>query len=162
MAVIKTLAVAVLLHAIFTVSIPYAILRSTAEIGWTWFDAWLLRWLGAAAFLFGAYLYGWSLAHLLRHGTSALPGQRATRLRREGWYARCRHPLLLGVVLILLGEALFFGSFPLLAYALAYWLWLNAFLAFKEEPDLRRQFGEAYADYCRQVPRWIPRRLSRG
>jgi protein-S-isoprenylcysteine O-methyltransferase Ste14 len=61
-------------------------------------------------------------------------------------------------VLILFGEAFFLGSFALLVYALAYWLWLNAFVARKEEPDLLREFGDTYADYCRDVPRWIPRR----
>ncbi|WP_419162233.1 methyltransferase family protein [Candidatus Palauibacter sp.] len=77
----------------------------------------------------------------------------ASVLVTDGWYARTRHPLLLGVVLILLGEALFFSSAALLSYALAYWLWLTVFVVLKEEPDLRRIFDA----YCRDVPRWIPR-----
>lgn len=58
---------------------------------------------------------------------------------------------------ILLAEAVFFSSAALLAYALAYWLWLTLFVVLKEEPDLRRTFGEAFDDYCRDVPRWMPR-----
>ena len=27
-----------------------------------------------------------------------------------------------------------------------------------EEPQTRRRFGADYDDYCRRVPRWIPRR----
>lgn len=49
----------------------------------------------------------------------------------HGWYGRTRHPLLLGVVAILFGEAAFFSSLALLGYALAYWLWLTAFVALK-------------------------------
>lgn len=159
-AVLRTIAVAAILHGVFTITIPYWIHRRTAGIDWAWFDCGALRWSGALSIAFGIYLYGWSIAHLLRHQTSALPGLRASQLRIDGWYGRSRHPMLLGVVLILFGEAVFFESLALLAYALAYWLWLNAFVAFKEEPDLQREFGDAYLDYRRKVPRWVPR-LSR-
>ena len=74
----------------------------------------------------------------------------------HGWYGRTRHPLLLGVVAILFGEAVFFSSLALLGYALAYWLWLTLFVALREEPDLRRTFGSSYDAYCREVPRWLP------
>ena len=68
-----------------------------------------------------------------------------------------RHPLLLGVVLILLGEAIAAASLPLLTFALAYWLWLHAFVSVKEERDLGQAFGKQYASYAARVPRWIPR-----
>lgn len=92
-----------------------------------------------------------------RTGTPVEPGRREGRA--PSW--RTRHPLLLGVVAILFGEAVFFSSLVLLAYALAYWLCLTAFVALKEEPDLRRTFGPSYDAYCREVPRWIPK-LSRA
>jgi protein-S-isoprenylcysteine O-methyltransferase Ste14 len=31
------------------------------------------------------------------------------------------------------------------------------FVKFYEEPTLRKMFGTDYEDYCRNVPRWIPR-----
>jgi protein-S-isoprenylcysteine O-methyltransferase Ste14 len=83
-------------------------------------------------------------------------------LETAGWYSHVRHPLLLGVVLILLGEAVFWHSFILLAYALAYWTVLNAFVVWREEPELQLAFGEAYTRYCRVVPRWIPRSAASG
>jgi protein-S-isoprenylcysteine O-methyltransferase Ste14 len=155
--VAKTIVVGVLLHAVFTVTLPYLILRSTAGLPSTAFDLGSARWSGVVFMMFGAYLYVWSLVHLLLRETSAVPGAEATHLQTDGWYGRVRHPLLLGVVLILLGEPLWFGSLPLLAYALLYWTWLNAYVAFKEEPRLHARFGSAYADYCRRVPRWLPR-----
>ena len=53
---------------------------------------------------------------------------------------------------------------------IAFWWWefrlsqvthwtfaLYLFVIAYEEPWLRRQFGESYADYARQVGRWLPR-----
>ena len=31
------------------------------------------------------------------------------------------------------------------------------FVRFYEEPTLREKFGADYEEYCRNVPRWIPR-----
>ena len=156
-AILETVASATLLHAVFTVGLPALILR--------WTDGILLlaaslghwRWLGALLAGFGLYLYSWSAAHLLRSRTAAVPGARPTVLVTDGWYARTRHPLLLGVVAILFGEAVFFSSLALLGYALAYWAWLAAFVAVREEPHLRQAFGSRFERYRREVPRWIPR-----
>ena len=54
---------------------------------------------------------------------------------------------------ILIGEAVLFSSLAVASYALTYWLWLTAFVALKEEPDLRRAFGAQFDAYCRDVPR---------
>ena len=158
--VVAFVATAIVLHGIFTVGIPVLILDRTEGLAMLHPDIGLARWLGVGLAGFGIYLYLWSAAHLLRRRTSATPGREATVLLTRGWYGRTRHPLLLGVVAILLGEAVFFSSLALLGYALVYWLWLTAFVALKEEPDLRRTFGADYGAYCREVPRWIPR-LSR-
>lgn len=97
-----------------------------------------------------------SAARLLRSHTSAIPGSEPAVLVTDGWYARTRHPLLLGVVTILVGEAALFSSQTLAAYALAYGLWSTAYLVLKEEPDLRRAFGKQFDAYRRDGPRWIP------
>ncbi len=150
-------ATAIVLHGAFTVGLPALILGRTEGMPMLHPDIGPARWLGAGLAAFGAYLYLRSAVHLLRRRTSATPGREATVLLTHGWYGRTRHPLLLGVVAILFGEAVFFSSLALLAYALAYWLWLTAFVALREEPDLRRTFGADYDAYCREVPRWIPR-----
>ena len=157
MALLKTIVTATLLHGAFTVGLPALILPCTDGIALLATNLGQLRWLGAVLVGFGIYLYVSSAVCLLRHDTSAIPGDRPAVLVTDGWYARTRHPLLLGVVLILVGEAVFFSSLAVAAYALTYWLWLTAFVVLKEEPDLRRAFGEQFDDYCRDVPRWIPR-----
>lgn len=150
-------ATAIVLHGVFTVGLPALILGLTPGLAILHADIGSARWLGAGLAGFGTYLYLWSAAQLLRRRTSAMPGREATALLTHGWYGHTRHPLLLGVVAILLGEAVFFSSLALLGYALVYWLWLTLFVALKEEPDLRRTFGADYDAYCREVPRWIPK-----
>jgi protein-S-isoprenylcysteine O-methyltransferase Ste14 len=159
--ILQTIAVALVLYAVFIVGIPWLILTSTREVWWLWLPLGPLRWLGPIAIGFGLYLYIWALVHLMRRETSAIPAVRPTVLDTSGWYARMRHPLLAGVVAILLGEAVTAQSLALLAYALAYWAWLHAFVTRREEPQLRQAFGQAYADYAAQVPRWLPWRAAR-
>lgn len=158
--VLKTIGTAVVLHAVFTIGLPWLLLDSASDMSWASVSLGPLRWLGLVGMAFGAYLYIWAAARLLSRGTSALPGRQPTTLQVDGWYATVRHPLLLGVVLVLLGEAVAAESVVLLGYAVAYWFWLNVFVAWREEPGLLAMFGEAYASYCRRVPRWIPH-LSR-
>jgi protein-S-isoprenylcysteine O-methyltransferase Ste14 len=154
---LKTLGSTVALHAAFTIGLPWSLLAATSDWPWARVHPGPVRWIGLLAVAFGAYVHLWALVRLLRRGTSALPGRTPTALETSGWYSRVRHPLLLGVVLILLGEAMAAGSWVLLAYAFAYWSWLNVFVARHEEPGLHAAFGALYGSYCRRVPRWIPR-----
>jgi len=66
--------------------------------------------------------------------------------------------MYLGMLGVLLGEALFFGSPRLLTYAAAMALGFHAFVLLYEERALERRFGESYRSYRETVPRWIPRR----
>ncbi len=65
--------------------------------------------------------------------------------------------MYVGVELILLGEAVLFGSWALFAYAVVVWGVFHLFVVLYEEPTLRRNFGATYDAYCRRVPRWLPR-----
>jgi protein-S-isoprenylcysteine O-methyltransferase Ste14 len=75
----------------------------------------------------------------------------------RGLYRRVRNPMYVGVVWILLGEALALDSGGLLAYAAVVWLGFHLFVLLYEEPHLREQFGASYEAYVRRVPRWLPR-----
>lgn len=79
-----------------------------------------------------------------------------SELLREGVYSRVRHPRYLGVVVGVLAMAL------LANHGGSYLLWLASLPALYlmillEERELRERFGRRYEEYCREVPRLIPR-----
>ncbi|MHC4532006.1 MAG: methyltransferase family protein [Planctomycetota bacterium] len=76
----------------------------------------------------------------------------------QGLYRYVRNPMYLGVLMILLGEALLFGSVVLLGYAVGWFVLINLVIVLYEEPALRSRYGESYQRYCRAVGRWLPGR----
>jgi protein-S-isoprenylcysteine O-methyltransferase Ste14 len=72
-------------------------------------------------------------------------------------FRHVRNPSYVAAVTAMTGQALLFGSTGLLWLAAILALGFHLFVVLHEEPTLRRTFGAAYADYCRRVPRWIPR-----
>jgi protein-S-isoprenylcysteine O-methyltransferase Ste14 len=85
------------------------------------------------------------------------PDRYSQQLVTEGLHARVRHPRYLQYLLVLAGCALMANYFVLyLTLAvLVPEIWLIVIL---EEKELRARFGPAYDHYCREVPRFIPRR----
>jgi protein-S-isoprenylcysteine O-methyltransferase Ste14 len=72
-----------------------------------------------------------------------------------------RNPVYIGYVTGLLGLGLCFRSVSMLLFALVAFLLIHTFVVLVEEPGLRKRFGHEYEDYCRAVPRWIPRFTQR-
>jgi protein-S-isoprenylcysteine O-methyltransferase Ste14 len=88
-------------------------------------------------------------------GTLA-PWDPPRRLVVRGSYCHVRNPMISGVLSILLGEAILFGSVPLLVWFVISFA-LNALsMPLIEEPLLEGRFGSDYVTYERNVPRWIP------
>lgn len=78
-----------------------------------------------------------------------------------GLYRYVRNPQYVGVVLVLVGEALLSGMLVLFGYAAFMAIGYHLFVRYYEEPTLWRLFGEPYARYRAAVPRWLPRRPGR-
>jgi protein-S-isoprenylcysteine O-methyltransferase Ste14 len=106
--------------------------------------------LGYAIVFAGATLVadGWRRIHQAR---------REEKLMTGGVYARVRHPQYTGLFLIVFGEGIVHwptivsvAAFPVIV--LAYTL-----LARKEERQMLAKFGDAYREYQRRVPMFIPR-----
>jgi protein-S-isoprenylcysteine O-methyltransferase Ste14 len=93
-------------------------------------------------------------------GTPA-PWDPPRRLVASGPYGRVRNPMYVGVLTILLGEAAFFGSYALLAWAAVTALLFHLVVVLYEEPGLRERFGSDYEQYLVNVPRWLPRLRKR-
>lgn len=89
-------------------------------------------------------------------GTHA-PFDPPRRFVNAGPYRSVRNPMYLLYVVVMLGEAILYRSWPLLVYAAGFWLLAHAYVVGVEEKALRRRFGAEYEDYCRRVGRWLPR-----
>jgi protein-S-isoprenylcysteine O-methyltransferase Ste14 len=113
---------------------------------------------GAGVMLIGLLIMGHTIASFIRIGRGTLaPWSPTRKLVVEGLYAHVRNPMILGVLIVLLGEALASASWRILAWALVFFLINTLYFVVSEEPGLERRFGEEYRDYRRHVPRWVPR-----
>ena len=83
----------------------------------------------------------------------------ATGLVTTGPYRLVRHPIYLGLALLVMGEALAFGSWPALMIVLSGIVPTFAWRARAEEKLLRRTFAERYALYQQRTRMIIPRLL---
>lgn len=106
---------------------------------------------GTALFLAGVGLRTWAQQHLpYRLGL-------AGRVVDSGPYARVRNPAYLGSLLVCSGAAACSGV-PWAAPVTALWCAVvYAAAARFEGRHLARRFGEAYREYRRSVPGWVPR-----
>lgn len=106
----------------------------------------------------GLLLFGSSLRRFATEGDGTLaPWDPPRRLVLRGPYRYVRNPMISGVVFVLFGEALVLLSQPHLMWALLFFVVNALYIPLLEEPQLERRFGAAYAEYCRHVPRLIPR-----
>lgn len=81
------------------------------------------------------------------------------RLVVAGFYRYVRNPMYLGFFVGWAGLWIMFGraNATTLATAGVVVLGVHIFVMAYEEPTLTRTFGNQYEEYCRNVPRWIPR-----
>jgi protein-S-isoprenylcysteine O-methyltransferase Ste14 len=89
-------------------------------------------------------------------GTPA-PVAPTERLVIGGIYRHVRNPMYVAVLSIILGQALLFSSWLLVAYAAVAATAMVAFVKLYEEPTLARRYGAEYEAYRRAVPGWLPR-----
>jgi protein-S-isoprenylcysteine O-methyltransferase Ste14 len=118
-----------------------------------------LRIVGVALLLVGGALVVETTARfaLQGRGTPA-PWAPPERFVERGSYRFVRSPMYLGVILLILGQALLLGREILYAWAVVAWVIFELSLVTWEEPQLRRRFGATYDDYRRRVNRWLPTR----
>jgi protein-S-isoprenylcysteine O-methyltransferase Ste14 len=106
----------------------------------------------------GIGLFAASLRRFATDGKGTLaPWDPPRRLVVTGVYRHVRNPMITGVVLVLAGEALLLRSPAHAAWVLTFLAFNAVFIPLLEEPQLAARFGEEYREYCRNVPRLVPR-----
>ena len=118
----------------------------------------LLRGLGILLILGGALALLECFARFAWRGLGTpAPVAPTQRLIVTGLYRHVRNPMYVAVFAQIAGQALLFGSMPLLVYAAGVWTAFHLFVRLYEEPVLRRQFPDDYERFFEAVPRWLPR-----
>ncbi len=119
----------------------------------------VLRILGIVLLICGGALVLETTARfaLQGRGTPA-PWAPPERFVERGSYRFVRSPMYLGVLLLVVGQALLLGREILFGWAVIAWVIFELSLVTWEEPQLRRRFGASYDDYRRRVKRWLPTR----
>lgn len=116
-----------------------------------------LAWLALPFWALGMATLLWCAADFVRKGQGTpLPADAPKHLVIDGLYRYLRNPMYVGVLLFVIGNAIWFGSSLLLGYAILLWIIFHIFVTFYEETHLRKIFGAEYQQYCQTVPRWIP------
>lgn len=151
-----------LLPFLVVVVVPYWLLTAFTASDSRWVDsltiAWLSRFVGGVFFIVGLALFSWCVTLFARVGQGTLAPWDPTRnMVLVGPYRFVRNPMISGVALMLMGQALFWGSWVMAIWAGIFVLINHVYFVLSEEPGLQRRFGEPYRLYKANVPRWLPR-----
>lgn len=122
-----------------------------------------LRAVGIVLIVLGAGLVVETTARfaLQGRGTPA-PFAAPERFVARGSYRVVRNPMYVGVLALIVGQALLLGRELLLVWAAMAAVLFHLFVVFHEERELRSRFGEEYESYRRRVGRWLPKRVLPG
>jgi protein-S-isoprenylcysteine O-methyltransferase Ste14 len=116
------------------------------------------RVLGVALMIAGVPMLLDSFARFALQGLGTpAPAFPTQHLVVTGLYRYVRNPMYVGVIAVIAGQALLFGNLRVLEYAAVVGAGFCLFVMGYEEPKLRRTFGDEYFEFCRNVPRWVPR-----
>jgi protein-S-isoprenylcysteine O-methyltransferase Ste14 len=143
-----------LLIALVAIGALHLLLPGPQLLDWPW------RGLGVLPVGLGVWLNLWADRLFARRQTTVRPFQDSTALVTDGPYRVTRHPMYLGMLLIVLGTALLAGSTVPLAVVVGMWWLLATTFVIPEETAMRRQFGAQYDAYARRVRRWLGRRAA--
>jgi protein-S-isoprenylcysteine O-methyltransferase Ste14 len=133
--------------------IPLVLLRSGP-----WVETGFLAYLAFPLWLAGGVILLWSFWNFLREGRGTpSPTDPPKELVAVGFYRYVRNPMYVGILLLLTGHFLWFGTWSLLIYIVVAFVIIHLFVILYEEPTLKRKFGTSYKAYMKRVPRWIPK-----
>jgi protein-S-isoprenylcysteine O-methyltransferase Ste14 len=157
---LETIAFTIVVPGTVTIWLPRYGLQIWGDITpspWTWRHIAALVPLAAGLAVYARCVWDFATRG---HGIPA-PIDHPKQLVVTGLYRYVRNPMYVGVLLVMLGEALFFGSLSFLEYTFIWFAFVHLAVLIYEEPNLRRKFGESYERYCASVKRWIPGRAYR-
>jgi protein-S-isoprenylcysteine O-methyltransferase Ste14 len=154
MTVLKTILFVLLIPFMLLAILPFWLMTTEPAL----FSFGVLRWLALPLWLGGTTGMLWCAYDFTFKGRGTpAPIDPPKELVVSGLYRFVRNPMYVSGTIILLGHVFWSPSLPLLIAPLLFLLATHLFIILYEEPTLRKKFGVVYEQYCRDVPRWIPR-----
>ncbi len=103
----------------------------------------------------GVALNIWADVMFKKDKTTVKPHEEPTKLKTSGPFRISRHPMYLGMAMVLLGLAVVLGSLITFIFPAGFIIIADfVFISF-EEKNLERIFGKEYFDYRQKVRRWL-------
>ena len=135
--------------------VPYLIL------GYRYSQTWkneltALQYMAVIIFIIGTAIMLYCIGMFAVKGRGTLsPADPTKKLVIAGLYKFSRNPMYVGVMLMLVAEAIFFHSIALCIYDVFVFMAFHGFILLHEEPRLKSDFGEEYQQYMTRVKRWL-------
>jgi protein-S-isoprenylcysteine O-methyltransferase Ste14 len=116
---------------------------------------------GTLLLILGVAVVASTIWHFATRGRGTLaPWDPPRHLVVSGIYRHVRNPMISGVMVVLIGESLFFASWSIAVWAAIFFAINATYIPIVEERGLLRRFGAEYDSYRQHVPRWIPKRSA--
>jgi len=107
-------------------------------------------------FALGFSLPLWSVIYFIKTRGLSVLFNPPSKLITVGPYAYSRNPMVAGIIMLLLGLGVLFGSTSLIFVLAPFFFLLNVLeLRVIEEPELEKRFGNEYLEYKKRVPRFF-------
>jgi protein-S-isoprenylcysteine O-methyltransferase Ste14 len=113
---------------------------------------------GIIVMIVGIFIVLWCASKFFMIGKGTLaPWDPPKRLVIVGLYRFMRNPMYVGVLLVVIGWALYFLSILVAVYFVVLAVGFHVRVVLGEEPQLKILFEEEWEAYKSKVPRWLPR-----
>jgi protein-S-isoprenylcysteine O-methyltransferase Ste14 len=113
------------------------------------------RWIEWPLFVVAPCIATWAVVTFRRHKTVVDPLGQVVTIVSAGPYRFTRNPMYVALMLLYIAGALAIGNGWVALLVVPVFLALNYGVIVPEEKYLRSVFGDQYAQYQRQVRRWI-------
>ena len=113
------------------------------------------NYLGILIIIFGIILNLWTDSLFKKKQTTVKPHEMPNFFISSGPFRISRHPMYLGMALILLGVAVFLGSLITFVFPIIFVIIMEKLFIPIEEKNLEKKFGNKYIAYKKRVRKWI-------